>query len=55
MNRIKTLLAALTLAFAAGCATAQMASSPAGAESAALVGPSGMTLYTFDKDASAAG
>ena len=55
MNTIKTLLAALTLAFAAGCATTQMASGPARAESGALVGPSGMTLYTFDKDAAAAG
>lgn len=34
----------------AGCATAQTAATPAKADGGALVGPNGMTLYTFDKD-----
>lgn len=37
----------------AGCATTS--SMPARAESGVLVGPNGMTLYTFDKDAAGSG
>ena len=53
MNAIKTTLSALTLLLAAGFALAEKA--PATAEGGALVGPSGMTLYTFDKDSAGGG
>ncbi len=53
MNPIKITLTALTLVLAAGLAFA--GKMPATAEGGALVGPSGMTLYTFDKDAAGSG
>ena len=53
MNPIRLTLVALTLALAAGFALA--GKQPATAEDGALVGPSGMALYTFDKDAAGSG
>ncbi|MDD2879193.1 MAG: hypothetical protein PHQ58_02040 [Rhodoferax sp.] len=41
-------IASVTLAILAGCAS--MASAPVKVSDGVLVGPSGMTLYTFDKD-----
>jgi predicted lipoprotein with Yx(FWY)xxD motif len=41
----------LAAAFLAGCASTMAQSAPARMENNALVGPNGMTLYTFDKDA----
>lgn len=43
----------LALAFLGGCAA--MASSPAKVADGVLVGPNGMTLYTFDKDEAGSG
>lgn len=43
----------LALAFLGGCAA--MAGSPAKVADGVLVGPNGMTLYTFDKDAAGSG
>ncbi len=43
-------VAALTLALLGGCATVT-AQSPASMSNGVLVGPNGMTLYTFDRDA----
>lgn len=48
-----SLAAALTLALLGGCAA--MAASPAAVADGVLVGPNGMTLYTFDKDAAGSG
>jgi len=42
------LVTAVTLAVLAGCAS--MSSAPAKVSDGVLVGPNGMTLYTFDKD-----
>lgn len=44
---------AVTLAVLAGCAS--MSSAPAKVSDGVLVGPSGMTLYTFDKDMAGSG
>jgi predicted lipoprotein with Yx(FWY)xxD motif len=44
---------AVTLAVLAGCAS--MSSAPAKVSDGVLVGPSGMTLYTFDKDLAGSG
>ena len=43
----------LTLAILGGCAA--MASTPAKVADGVLVGPNGMTLYTFDKDVAGTG
>jgi predicted lipoprotein with Yx(FWY)xxD motif len=43
----------LTLALLGGCAA--MASTPAKVADGVLVGPNGMTLYTFDKDVAGSG
>lgn len=43
----------LTLVFLGGCAA--MAASPAKVANGVLVGPNGMTLYTFDKDEAGSG
>jgi predicted lipoprotein with Yx(FWY)xxD motif len=43
----------LALAFLGGCAA--MAASPAKVADGVLVGPNGMTLYTFDKDEAGSG
>ncbi|MDD2923665.1 hypothetical protein [Rhodoferax sp.] len=43
----------LSLATLAGCAS--MSSAPAQVSDGVLVGPSGMTLYTFDKDVAGSG
>lgn len=43
----------LALAFLGGCAA--MAGSPAKVADGVLVGPNGMTLYTFDKDEAGSG
>lgn len=51
---VRTSLAiALTFALLAGCAA--MATSPVTQSGGALVGPNGMTLYTFDKDVAGSG
>jgi predicted lipoprotein with Yx(FWY)xxD motif len=42
------IVASMTLAVLGGCAS--MASAPASVADGVLVGPNGMTLYTFDKD-----
>ena len=49
--------AALAAALIAGCAGAPMSTSaaPARVADGVLVGPNGMTLYTFDRDAAAPG
>lgn len=48
---MKTLsIAALTLALLAGCATGYGSKPPAEPVNGVLVGPNGMTLYTFDND-----
>jgi predicted lipoprotein with Yx(FWY)xxD motif len=47
MKALRVVLAAATL-FVAGCATTSDA--PAKADGGVLVGPNGMTLYTFDRD-----
>lgn len=47
------LAVAFTLALLGGCAA--MAASPAAVADGVLVGPNGMTLYTFDKDAAGSG
>jgi len=48
---MKTLsIAALTLALLAGCASGYGSKPPAEPVSGVLVGPNGMTLYTFDND-----
>ena len=44
---------AVTLAVLAGCAS--MSSAPAKVSDGVLVGPGGMTLYTFDKDVAGSG
>ncbi|MDA8456807.1 hypothetical protein M4R22_18765 [Acidovorax sp. GBBC 3334] len=50
MSRFPSLLAASALALAlAGCATSGMPGGVA-AKDGVLVGPNGMTLYTFDRD-----
>ena len=46
-------LAVLTAALLGGCAS--LSSSPAKVADGVLVGPNGMTLYTFDKDAAGSG
>ena len=48
-----TLALSLTLAILGGCAA--MASTPAKVADGVLVGPNGMTLYTFDKDVADSG
>jgi predicted lipoprotein with Yx(FWY)xxD motif len=48
-----TLVASLTLAILGGCAA--MAAAPAKVADGVLVGPNGMTLYTFDKDVAGSG
>lgn len=48
-----TLALSLTLAILGGCAA--MASAPAKVADGVLVGPNGMTLYTFDKDVAGSG
>jgi predicted lipoprotein with Yx(FWY)xxD motif len=48
MNRIFAL--AVTLIIAAGCATTARDKTPADVRDNMLVGESGMTLYTFDRD-----
>lgn len=48
-----TLALSLTLAALGGCAV--MAATPAKVADGVLVGPSGMTLYTFDKDTANSG
>ena len=48
-----TLALSLTLAILGGCAA--MASAPAKVADGVLVGPTGMTLYTFDKDVAGTG
>lgn len=53
MNAIRLTLVALTLALSAGLALA--GKQPATAEDGVLVGPSGMALYTFDKDTAGSG
>lgn len=50
--RVKSWTAVAVLALA-GCAA--MAAAPTKVDHGALVGPNGMTLYTFDKDATGAG
>jgi predicted lipoprotein with Yx(FWY)xxD motif len=47
------LVSSLTLAILGGCAS--MASAPATVADGVLVGPNGMTLYTFDKDVAGSG
>jgi len=49
---VKSWTAVAVLALA-GCAA--MAAAPTKVDNGALVGPNGMTLYTFDKDATGAG
>lgn len=51
---MKKILLSLALAATLG-ACASMMSSPAKMEGGAMVGPNGMTLYTFDKDAAGSG
>jgi predicted lipoprotein with Yx(FWY)xxD motif len=53
LNTRSSLAAALTLALLGGCAA--MAASPAAVADGVLVGPNGMTLYTFDKDIAGSG
>ena len=48
-----TLALSLTLIFLGGCAV--MASAPVKVADGVLVGPNGMTLYTFDKDTADSG
>jgi predicted lipoprotein with Yx(FWY)xxD motif len=48
-----TLALSLTLIFLGGCAA--MATAPAKVADGVLVGPNGMTLYTFDKDTADSG
>jgi predicted lipoprotein with Yx(FWY)xxD motif len=48
-----SLAVAFSLALLGGCAA--MAASPATVADGVLVGPNGMTLYTFDKDAAGSG
>lgn len=48
-----SLASALTFALLAGCAA--MATSPVTQSGGALVGPNGMTPYTFDKDVAGSG
>ena len=48
-----TLALSLTLAVLGGCAS--MTSTPAKVADGVLVGPNGMTLYTFDKDVASSG
>lgn len=48
-----TLALSLALALLAGCAA--MASAPAKVADGVLVGPNGMTLYTFEKDVAGSG
>ena len=48
-----TLALSLTLAVLGGCAA--MAAAPAKVADGVLVGPNGMTLYTFDKDTAGSG
>lgn len=58
MTRLSTLFAASALALAlAGCASMSSSRMPGGVaeKNGALVGPNGMTLYTFDRDAAGAG
>lgn len=53
---MKTLsIAALTLALLAGCATGYGSKPPAEPVNGVLVGPNGMTLYTFDRDMAGSG
>lgn len=47
------IVASMTLAILGGCAS--MAASPAKVADGVLVGPNGMTLYTFDKDVAGSG
>jgi predicted lipoprotein with Yx(FWY)xxD motif len=47
------IVASMTLALLGGCAS--MASAPAKVADGVLVGPNGMTLYTFDKDVAGSG
>lgn len=47
------LVASLTLAILGGCAA--MAAAPTKVADGVLVGPNGMTLYTFDKDMAGSG
>lgn len=47
--------AALSLSFALLGACASMAATPAKVADGVLVGPNGMTLYTFDKDVAGSG
>jgi predicted lipoprotein with Yx(FWY)xxD motif len=51
------LAGSIALGLLAGCASYEMksAAAPARIEGGALVGTSGMTLYTFDKDAAGSG
>jgi predicted lipoprotein with Yx(FWY)xxD motif len=51
-SRLASLLA-LSAALLSGCAS--MAPAPAKVADGVLVGPNGMTLYTFDKDAAGSG
>ena len=52
----KTLcLAASAATFMAGCASMSTAPAPAMMSGGALVAPSGMTLYTFDRDTAGSG
>ena len=51
-SRVTATLSA-TLIFLAGCAS--MAAAPAKVADGVVVGPNGMTLYTFDKDAAGSG
>ena len=53
LNSRSSLAAALTLSLLGGCAA--MAASPAAVADGVLVGPNGMTLYTFDKDVAGSG
>ena len=45
----------LALALVAGCATKPAPDTPTRTLDGVLIGPTGMTLYTFDRDASGAG
>ncbi len=59
LSRLSLTLATLALAGGLGAcssmATDSSASAPARAADGALVGPNGMTLYTFDRDAAGSG
>ncbi|WP_372525395.1 hypothetical protein [Piscinibacter sp.] len=48
-------LVALAIGALSACASMMQASAPAKVSDGALVGPNGMTLYTFDRDAASPG